>query len=63
VISEEQVDGLRRVTVALEEDATLDDLLRRLLDRGAVVHACDRVEPDLEEAFSRILESEAERAP
>jgi ABC-2 type transport system ATP-binding protein len=58
VVLEEPLDGIRRVTVALEGDARLDDLLRRLLDAGAVVHACDRVEPDLEDAFSRILESE-----
>jgi len=63
VVSEEDADGARRVIVDLEASATLDDLLRRLLDRGAAVHACDRIEPDLEEAFSRILASEAEGAP
>ena len=59
VVSDEPLNGIRRVTVALDGDARLDDVLRLLLSAGAVVHACDRVEPDLEDAFSRILQSEA----
>jgi ABC-2 type transport system ATP-binding protein len=58
VVSDEPLNGIRRVTVALDGDARLDDVLRVLLSAGAVVHACDRVEPDLEDAFSRILKSE-----
>ena len=59
LVSDEPLNGIRRVTVALDGDARLDDVLRLLLSAGAVVHACDRVEPDLEDAFSRILQSEA----
>ena len=62
VLSEEEADGVRRVTIALERGGRLDGVLRALLDSGAAVHACDRIEPDLEEAFSRILESEPEAA-
>ncbi len=57
VVSDEAVNGSRRVTVALAPGARLDDLLRALLDAGASVHSCERLEPDLEEAFSRILAS------
>lgn len=60
VLSEEQGEGLRRVTIALDRDGRLDGVLRALLDSGSAVHACDRIEPDLEEAFSRILEEETE---
>ncbi len=58
VVTDEPLNGVRRVTVALDGGARLDDVLRLLLAAGAIVHACDRVEPDLEEAFSRILKSE-----
>jgi ABC-2 type transport system ATP-binding protein len=60
VVTEEPLNGIRRVTIALDPDARLDDVLRLLLSAGGVVHACDRLEPDLEDAFSRILESEPE---
>jgi ABC-2 type transport system ATP-binding protein len=59
LVTDEPLNGIRRVLVALEPDARLDDVLRILLSAGVVVHACDRVEPDLEDAFSRILESES----
>jgi len=55
-ILEDQRDaGSRSVLVSLDEGARLDDLLRAVLGAGCGVRACDRVEPDLEEAFSRIL--------
>jgi ABC-2 type transport system ATP-binding protein len=54
--------GVRRLTVALEEGARLDDLLRSLIGAGIRIRVCDRIEPDLEEAFSRILESETKDA-
>ena len=57
-VSETTADGARRVVVALDEGSRLDDLLRALLDRGVSIRACDRVESDLEAAFSRILEAE-----
>jgi ABC-2 type transport system ATP-binding protein len=58
VVSNEPVDGARRVSVSLEGGARLDDLLRAVLAAGVPLHACDREEPDLEEAFARILEQE-----
>jgi ABC-2 type transport system ATP-binding protein len=60
LVSDEPLNGIRRVTIALAPDARLDDVLRLLLSGGGVVHACDRIEPDLEEAFSRILEDRRE---
>ena len=57
-VSDELADGVRRLVVALDPDVSLDALLRRLLDAGFSIRACDRVEPDLEDAFSRILSSE-----
>jgi hypothetical protein len=48
--------------MALEEEGAFEDLLRAVIASGAGVHACDRIEPDLEEAFSRILAEEKEAA-
>ena len=62
VLSEESIDGIRRVTVALDAGARLDELLRAVLSQGVALHACDRIEPDLEDAFSRILEAEKEES-
>ena len=59
VVADEPLNGIRRVTLALAPDARLDDVLRLVLAGGGVIHACDRIEPDLEEAFSRILEQQA----
>ena len=61
VVSAEGVDGIRRVVVALDGEARLDDVLRAVMARGGVVHSCDRIEPDLEEAFSRLLAKESAR--
>ena len=61
-MSEERSGGSRNLTVSLDEGAELPDLLRAVLGSGCELRACDRVEPDLEEAFSRILRAEEERA-
>ena len=61
VVSDESVDGVRRITLAVEGEGRLNPLLGGLIARGAVIHACDRLEPDLEEAFARILASEEDR--
>jgi ABC-type multidrug transport system ATPase subunit len=58
VVSDERVDGMRRLEVTLQGDGRLNDVLASLWAAGAIVHACDRVEPDLEEAFARLLEAE-----
>ncbi len=59
VVGDEMAAGRRRLTVTLEDDAGLDDLLRGVIGAGASVLACDRVEHDLEEAFTRILARES----
>ena len=52
-------NGCRRVTVAFDGEDQLDGLLRALVSAGVTIHSCERMEPDLEDAFSRILASEA----
>jgi hypothetical protein len=59
VIANDAIDGHRRVDIVLATDAILDDVLRALHGAGVVVHGCDRVEPDLEEAFARLLSANA----
>ncbi|HEX4825147.1 MAG TPA: ABC transporter ATP-binding protein [Candidatus Polarisedimenticolaceae bacterium] len=58
IVSDERVNGSVRLVVALDGDGRLSDVLHALMAAGAVVHSCDRIEPDLEEAFARLLESE-----
>ncbi|MDX1388337.1 MAG: ABC transporter ATP-binding protein [Acidobacteriota bacterium] len=58
VVANEPHDGGRRVTVALDGDVQLDDVLRAIMSAGTTIHSVDGIEPDLEEAFSRILDSE-----
>jgi ABC-2 type transport system ATP-binding protein len=55
VHSDETVEGVRKVTLTLDQGARLDELLRVLLDAGFAIRACDRVEPDLEQAFCRLV--------
>jgi ABC-2 type transport system ATP-binding protein len=58
VVSVERINGIRRVVVALDGDGRLNDVLGAVMSEGCVIHACDRVEPDLEEAFARLLAAE-----
>jgi ABC-2 type transport system ATP-binding protein len=58
VLSSEPSDGKRRFLVALEAPAELPALLDALHRAGIPVYGCDYVEPDLEDAFSRIVEAE-----
>jgi ABC-2 type transport system ATP-binding protein len=60
-VSTETVGGMRRVVVALGGDGRLDDLLKSVMAQGGTIEACDRIEPDLEEAFSRLLAEESAR--
>jgi ABC-2 type transport system ATP-binding protein len=60
--SDEQEAGTRKMEVVLEPGARLDDLLKALMAAGVRIKACDRMEPDLEDAFSRIAQSEEEPA-
>jgi len=55
IVADESTADSRRVTVSLDEGAGLEDLLRVLLGSGCGLRGCDRVEPDLEQAFARIL--------
>jgi len=60
-VSSEIVGGSRRVVVAVDGDGRLDDLLKSVMAQGGTIEACDRIEPDLEEAFSRLLAAESAR--
>jgi ABC-2 type transport system ATP-binding protein len=62
VLSDEIVDGRRRLSVSLDGGADFEAMMRSLLDAGVGVRSCDRDEPDLEQAFERIVESGRERA-
>jgi len=58
VLTDEMEDGLRKMTVAPDDGVGLNGTLSALLEAGYSIRACDRVEPDLEEAFERILDAE-----
>ena len=60
ISTRELPDGRTEIEVTLEEEGVFEDLLRKVLASGDGIHACDRIEPDLEEAFSRILAQEGE---
>jgi len=55
IVSSEASDDVQHVVVALNDGAELDDALRALLKTGVRLISCDRIEPDLEQAFTRIL--------
>ena len=59
VVFVERINGILRVTIGLDGDGRLNDVLSAVMAQGGVVHACDRVEPDLEEAFARLLARES----
>jgi hypothetical protein len=61
VVSTESVNGLRRVTITLDGDGRLNEVLAAIMAQGSAIHACDRIEPDLEEAFARLLAAESAR--
>jgi ABC-2 type transport system ATP-binding protein len=58
VLEHDTVDGRHRFLLALEPQAGLPQLLDVLHAAGIAVFGCDRVEPDLEEAFSRIVDAD-----
>ncbi|MCH7779655.1 MAG: ABC transporter ATP-binding protein [Acidobacteria bacterium] len=58
VLARETGEGRNRFLLALEASAELPQLLDFLHTRGIAVFGCDRVEPDLEDAFSRIVDAE-----
>jgi hypothetical protein len=46
------------VVIALDGKSGLNDVLKSLMAQGGSILACDRIEPDLEEAFARLLAEE-----
>ena len=44
--------------VFVDGRSELDDVLKAVMAQGGTIHACDRIEPDIEEAFSRLLAEE-----
>jgi len=60
--ADESEEGTRKLEVVIDPGARLDDLLKALMAAGVIVKACDRMEPDLEDAFSRIAGAEEDRA-
>lgn len=58
VLADEVVDGRRKVTVSLDEGTGFEGMMRSLLEAGVGLLSCDRDEPDLEQAFERILDAE-----
>ena len=59
VVSDEPADGSgRRIVISLQDGARLNDVLEAILGAGVSLRSFDGVEPDLEEAFSRILGAE-----
>jgi len=63
VESDQTSDGVRRLVVVLEPGTEFGDVMRALLGAGVTIRSCGRVEPDLEDAFSRILDDDGgERA-
>ena len=62
VLSDEVLDGRRKVTVLIAEGQSFEGMLRSLLASGVHVRSCDRIEPDLEGAFARILKTAGSEA-
>ncbi len=58
VLESETIDGRFRFLVGLEPGVELPRLLDVLHAAGIAVYGCDRVESDLEDAFSRIVDAE-----
>ena len=62
-VLESKVDGDRhRLLVALDDRDRFSQLLQALVNAGVAVHQCDTIEPDLEEAFARIVSDEGDAA-
>lgn len=53
-------EGLRRLVVAVEPGASLHDVLASIVGAGARLRSCSEEQPDLEQAFSRIVSAEAD---
>jgi len=62
VVGDGTEDGLRRIVVAVEPGTSLHDVLAAIVATGARLRACDEQQPDLEQAFSRIVGAESDDA-
>ena len=62
VLSDEVLDGRRKVTLMLAAGQGFEEMLRSVLAAGVRLHSCDRVEPDLEAAFTRVVKAEGREA-
>lgn len=58
VIREDRTDDILSVEISIGREHSLNSLLGALIEAGVQVHNCDRVEPDLEDAFARIMQEE-----
>ena len=58
VLSESPWEDGRRVRIALTGEEGLNRMLAFLMEQGATIRSCTRVDADLEAAFTRILEAE-----
>jgi len=63
VLDDRSERGARRITLGLPAGEPLDTALRSLLHRGFRLRSCERLEPDLEEAFTRILDQKEDEGP
>jgi hypothetical protein len=59
VLEDAAHEGARRLVVAVDRGTALHDVLAAIVGAGARLRSCDEVEPDLEQAFSRIVRAEA----
>jgi ABC-2 type transport system ATP-binding protein len=62
VKEEKLANGHLRAEILLEDDRDLSSLLKTIMQAGGQIYACDRRQPDLEEALSTILKGDAHRA-
>ena len=60
ILDDGWTEGRRSLRLSLEAADGFSRMLRSLIDDGCKVRRCDQVEPDLESAFTRILESHRE---
>jgi len=58
IVSTERAGAHHRVVVALQGESGLNDVLSSVMVQGGSIQSCDRIEPDLEEAFARLLAEE-----
>ncbi len=58
IVSSERAERYQRVVIVLDGKGGLNDALKSVMSQGGSIQSCDRIEPDLEEAFARFLADE-----